>query len=557
MRVKFCNYPVKYTNIWVPRGKKLPLLKVDGMKELPIGRQTFSEFIEQDLLYVDKTRWVWELVSRGKFYFLSRPRRFGKSLLLSTLKSFFEGRKDLFQGLYIHQQVQDWKTHPIIYLDYSHVEYRQDTATFRASLLSYLKEISAGFDIEIKENIVQNYFSQLVKKLDQRYGKVVILVDEYDKPLVDNLSDKKLFEENQNILRNLYGSIKGLDAHLRFVFLTGVSRFSKVGVFSGLNNLEDISLDRKFSSIVGFTDQEINDNFSEYLEELRKEYELSYDELLDEIRFWYNGFSWDGKTRLYNPFSMLSLLQKKTFDNYWFSTGTPSFLVDLVKQAKLLPETFENVMATDLVGSSMNFQTYPLIPLLFQTGYLTISRTEKDGVRTTYYLSYPNEEVRYSFLTYLVAAFVEKDEFSIQPEALNLRDALKAENIHLFTQYLQSFFSDIPSRLHINQEAYYHSLMYMLLRLVGVQLILEKETDKGRIDGVLELNDRVYIIECKFAGPNYTKPINTLSDKAICQIEDRKYYEPWLGSGKKIILLGIGFHEKAVHGKSRIVKIKI
>lgn len=523
------------------------------MKELPIGRQTFSEFIEQNLLYVDKTRYVWDLVRQGKFYFLSRPRRFGKSLLLTTLKSFFEGREDLFRGLFIHEKVKEWKKHPVVHLDYSLVEYTKSREVFETSLLSYLKSIARSFDIEIQETVIQNAFRELIIELYNRHGEVVVLIDEYDKPLVDALTNEHRFEENREILRNLYGSIKGLDEYLRFVMLTGVSRFAKISVFSGMNNLEDISMSDSFNGITGFTQEELEKNFDEYLQPLPTKYNLSFQHFMEEVKFKYNGFSWDGVNRLYNPFSTLRFLKEGVFDNFWFSTGTPTFLIDIIKQQKQLPETLEQIKTADLIGSSMQIRNFPLVPLLFQTGYLTVAKVEMEGVNRRFILDYPNEEVRHSFLTYIAAAFVEKDEFEIQPEALELRDALREERPQDFIKRLQSFLADIPARLHIPKEAYFHSLVYMMLRLTGVRLLLEKETSTGRIDAVLEFPDKVYIIEFKFGTGSRIKNVKTLSRNALAQIETRQYHLPFLQTGKKIILFGIGFLDKQLDGRLKFL----
>lgn len=525
------------------------------MKELPIGRQTFSEFAPQGLLYIDKTRFVWDLVRQGKFYFLSRPRRFGKSLLLSTLRSFFEGQEALFRGLYLHEQVREWKKYPVVHIDYSTVEYLESTPAFKESLLYQLNRIAESYGLNLSNTIIQNAFVELIEVLHSKYGLVVILIDEYDKPLVDTLTNEKQFKENREILRGLYGSMKGLDRYLRFVMLTGVSRFAKVGVFSGLNNLEDISTDEAFATIVGFTQEELEANFEPYLNEVQKKFGFSWEELLDYYRFQYNGYSWDGKNTLYNPFSVLKSLKEKGFGNYWFSTGTPNFLVDIIKQQKYLPETFEGLKTDDLTGSSLKRRDFPLLPLLFQTGYLTIQSTYWEGIRQRFILGYPNEEVRHAFLTFLTAAFVEKDEFRIQPEALELRDALREERTDDFLNRLQSFLADIPSRLHIPKEAYFHSLVYMLLRLVGVQLLLEKETSSGRIDAVLELPDKVYIIEFKFGTSKRIKKVDTLSLQALDQIKNKRYADAYLQSRKKIILFGIGYLNKQLGGKVETVLI--
>lgn len=520
------------------------------MKKLPISIQTFEDIITGGMIYVDKTAFIWELAQAGKFYFLSRPRRFGKSLLLTTLRSYFQGRKDLFEGLYIFDKEKEWKKHPVVHIDYSLLEYKKSRAIFEQSLLEHLRGIAFTFELTLKSKIIANAFTELVKGLHEKYGPVVVLVDEYDKSMVDTLVDEDRFEENREVVRGLYGAMKGLDQYFRFVMLTGVSRFAKVNVFSGLNNLQDISENQSFSTLLGFTQKELEHYFGSWIEKLNSHtFQMPPEELLGQIKFWYNGFSFDGREKLYNPFSILSLFANLDFGNYWFSTGTPTFLIELIKKQKLLPETFENLKIADLTGSSGQASNLPLLPLLYQTGYLTLSKVVREGVRKYYYLDYPNEEVRHSFLTFLAAGFVEKDEFEIQPEAIELRHALRDERTDDFLARLGSFLADIPARLHIPKEAYYHSLVYMMLRLAGVQLLLEKETDKGRIDAVLEFPDKIYIIEFKFGKSDRVKNVKTLSRQALQQIEAKKYHEPYLSCGKKILLFGIGYLEKELDGR--------
>ncbi len=525
------------------------------MKKLPISIQTFEDIISGGMIYVDKTAFIWELIQSGKFYFLSRPRRFGKSLLLTTLRAYFQGRKDLFEGLDIYEKEKDWKKHPVIHIDYSLLEYQKSRAIFEQSLLEHLKALASGFEVKLESSIIANAFTELIKALYDKFGPVVVLVDEYDKAMVDVLADKDRFEENREVVRGLYGAMKGLDQYFRFVMLTGVSRFAKVNVFSGLNNLQDISENRSFATLLGFTQEELEFYFGEWIEKLNSQtFRMTPEKLMAHIKFWYNGFSFDGEQKLYNPFSILSLFSNLDFGNYWFSTGTPTFLIDLIKRQKVLPETFENLKIADLAGSSGQASNLPLLPLLYQTGYLTLSRVVREGVRKYYYLDYPNEEVRHSFLTFLAAGFVEKDEFEIQPEAIELRHALRDERTDDFLTRLQSFLADIPARLHIPQEAYYHSLGYMMLRLTGVQLLLEKETDKGRIDAVLEFPDKVYIIEFKFGKSDRVKNVKTLSRQALQQIELKKYHEAYLSGGKKILLYGIGFLAKQMDGKVKVLR---
>ena len=520
------------------------------MKNLPISIQTFENIIKGEMIYVDKTKFIYPLVNKGKYFFLARPRRFGKSLVLTTLKAFFQGKKELFKGLYIYDKIEDWTVYPVIHIDYSKVEYRDTKEVFISSMLAHLQAIGYDYQVTLTQETISAAFNELVLKLYEKYQqKVVVLVDEYDKPLVDSLTNPAEFNRNRIILSSLYGTMKGHDDYLRFVMLTGVSRFSKVSIFSGMNNLTDISQNVAFSTIVGFTQAELEHYFSDYIEILREKFDLPLEELLLGIKEWYNGFSFDGKNKLYNPFSILALFTDFEFRNYWFSSGTPTFLIDLIKQQKQLPEDFEHLKVTDLLGSTDKIDNFPLVPLLYQTGYLTIEKVGRDGLRPHYFLNYPNEEVRHSFLTYITAAFLNKDQFDIQPEGLALRDALREENMPKFVQKLQSFLSDIPGRLHIPKEAYYHSLTYLALRIVGAKPLLEKETDKGRVDAVLELPDKVYIIEMKFAKNTNIKQVTTLSRRAIKQIKENKYYEPYVGGNRRVLLLGLGFLEKEVHGR--------
>lgn len=375
------------------------------MKKLPISIQTFEHIIEGDMIYVDKTEFIHDLTLKGKYYFFARPRRFGKSLLLTTLKSFFEGKKALFKGLYIDEKEKDWTVYPVVHLDYSLVDYSTSLEIFKISLLENLQTIARQYDLQLKNIVIANAFKELILALSEKYNRqVVVLIDEYDKPLVDSLTNEQKFEENRHVLRNLYGTIKGLDGHLRFVMLTGVSRFSKVSVFSGLNNLDDISMNKAYSTMVGFTQTELETYFKDHLKELATTFSLPLPDILFGVKEWYNGFSFDGIHKLYNPFSILKLFTEYEFRNYWFSTGTPTFLIDLIKEQKQLPEKFEHLKVNDLTGSTQQIKNFPLIPLLYQTGYLTIEKVGRDGLRPHYFLNYPNEEVRHSFLTYIAAA---------------------------------------------------------------------------------------------------------------------------------------------------------
>jgi len=334
------------------------------MKKLPISIQTFENIIQEEMIYVDKTKFIYDLTCKGKYYFFARPRRFGKSLLLTTLKSFFLGKKELFKDLYIYEQEKDWTFYPVIHIDYSLVDYSTSLEIFNISLLENLQTIAKEYEIELKNTVIANAFKELILALSKKYNKkVVVLVDEYDKPLVDTLTNKQKFEENRNVLRNLYGTMKGLDGHLRFVMLTGVSRFSKVSVFSGMNNLDDISMNKAYSTLVGFTQTELETYFKDHLAKLATTFSKSVPEILRPVKEWYNGFSFDGINKLYNPFSILKLFTEYQFRNYWFSTGTPTFLIDLIKKQKQLPEEFEHKKVNDLEGSTHQYPSNRKFPI--------------------------------------------------------------------------------------------------------------------------------------------------------------------------------------------------
>lgn len=513
------------------------------MKKLPIGLQTFSTLIQEDYLYVDKTRDIYTLLSSEKAFFLSRPRRFGKSLLLSTLHAIFDGRRELFEGLYIYDKLE-WQPHPVIHLDFLLIPHDSE-ARLLYGLRETLKALAAAHQVEIDTQEYDLALYQLIVKLAEKYQQqVVVLVDEYDKPLIDLLDNPDAAEANRNILRNFYGVLKGCDAYLRLVFLTGVSKFSRVSIFSGLNNLHDMTLDSRFASITGITQTELETYFTDHLSNLQTHYTLSQQELFEDIRFWYNGYSWDAQTFVYNPFSLLQLFTTFEFSNYWFASGTPTFLLNMIRERQFDVSTLEQEVLALETLESYDIHTLHLTSLLFQTGYITvkgITRTRRRALR--YILSYPNFEVEESLLRYLLADFVgQADPNTVALLYDQMLERLEAEQVEEFLTLLRSLFASIPYPLHLPEEAYYHSLFYMILKLLGADINAEVMTDKGRVDGVLEFDEHIYIIECKYGRPGTS--LETLTQHALAQIRARKYYEPYLNRGKKLLLLGIGFLDK-------------
>ena len=375
------------------------------MQKLPIGIQTFNEIIDNNYLYIDKTEVFAKLLNSGKYFFLSRPRRFGKSLLVSTLKEIFRGNKELFKNLFIYDKY-DWsEKFPVISFSFSSITYSQSEEIFRDEIVKQMIEIGLTYNITITEKTVILAFKQLLTNLS-KINKVVILIDEYDNPIIDFVNDSDNAIKNRNVLREFYGLIKDYDEHIKFCLLTGVSKFSKVSVFSGLNNLYDITLDRNFSTICGITQEEIDKYFDNRLPAIANEYNITVNELKQKIKEWYNGYSWDGKNKLYNPFSILSFFSSFKFDNYWFSSGTPTFLIEKYRESKTVIEDIKEFKIGSTFFDQSEIDIIDFRPLLFQTGYLTVK--EYDFINNIYTLGYPNKEVKDAFLSYIAATFVEK-----------------------------------------------------------------------------------------------------------------------------------------------------
>jgi hypothetical protein len=370
------------------------------MKLLPVGIATFKDIIDGNYLYVDKTHFAYKLISEGKYYFLSRPRRFGKSLLIDTLYQVFNGNKKLFKGLYIYDKEWDWKKYPVIKINLTELT-AENPELLKKLILNELSNISNSYELSIKSDIYNEAFKELIILLREKFdSQVVVLIDEYDKPIIDHLETPALASEFREILKGFYTIIKAQDANIKFAFLTGVSKFSKTGIFSGLNNLRDISMEKDFSAICGITQKELLTNLKEHISDFSIAENLSEDELTDKIALMYNGYCFSDKCEsVYNPFSTLNLFVKQHFSNYWFESGTPTFLIKLIKNQRQIPQCIENIWVNEYAFGSYEIETLDLIPILFQAGYLTIKDYISD--RKQYLLSYPNLEVKESFQHYL------------------------------------------------------------------------------------------------------------------------------------------------------------
>ncbi|MBD1401657.1 ATP-binding protein [Pelovirga terrestris] len=495
------------------------------LAKLPIGIQTFSKIREGDYAYVDKTPLIHRLVTEGSYYFLSRPRRFGKSLLVSTLQDLFEGRRELFKGLDIEDK-WDWETtHPVIKISFGGVA--RSLVDMKQDVTNVLDENQRRLGVTCnKPDDIGGCFKQLIWDAYQQCGqKVVILVDEYDKFIVDNLDQLDVARQGRDVLRDIYSIIKDSDAYIKFAFLTGVSKFSKMSVFSGLNNLEDISLSPDYATICGYTEKDLDTTFAAHLEGADR----------DDVRRWYNGYNFLGEP-VYNPFDVLLFLKNgQQFDNYWFASGTPNFLITLIQQNNYYIPQLDNLKVSKSLIDSSDIENIQLEPILFQAGYLTIKKQTQVGALTMFDLGFPNLETRSAFNEHILDYLVGQRDASARYQTKILQ-TLMAADLDGFEQTLKSLFAAIPYNNYVNNtisnfEGYYASVIYAYLASLGLDITAEDVTSLGRIDLTIRLDDVIYILEFKVDG----------SGDALKQIRERNYQQKYLADGKKIILIGIDF----------------
>ena len=505
------------------------------MKKLPVDMSTFSRMIQEGYLYVDKTRYIYDLFKGGgRYFFLSRPRRFGKSLLISTLKALFLGKRELFKDLWIGKHSDyEWKEYQVIHLDLSDAD-TETAVEFKISLGRLLDDISAEYGIDVSKRITpKEKLRILVKKLAET-SLVVILIDEYDKPILDHIQDPQRARAHRAVLKNFYDGFKGLDAYLRAVFITGVSKFAKTSIFSGLNNLNEISYEPEAAQLVGYSEAELMTNFAEYIEEIAHERNEKMDELLKKIRYWYNGYQFsEVSVKIYNPFSIVYFLTKRKFKNYWFESGTPTFLVDLLKQHPQELKDIESKVFNLTTLGTFRTDKVPLATLFFQTGYLTIK--EYDNAFNVYRLGYPNEEINQSLSLLEVGVLTDLDIVDVDNACYQLKHSLEHKDMDSFISVLHSLFASIPFNLHVDREAHYHALFQLLCNLLGFENHCEVSTSKGKVDMTLITAQHVYIFEFKF---------NQTGAAALSQILEKRYYEPYLRGSKDIVLVGVSFNTK-------------
>ena len=506
------------------------------LKKLPIGIQTFREIIEEGHVYVDKTPHARALAESGKYYFLSRPRRFGKSLFLDTLKELFEGSEALFHGLAVHPH-WDWsRRHPVIRLDFS-----GGVLTSREALDDAIRERltlnQARLGIHCEATSISGCFAELIIRAHQASGeRVVILVDEYDKPILDNITDPEHAAELREGLKNLYSTMKGQDAHIRLVFMTGVTKFSKVSLFSGLNQLNDLTLDARFATVCGYTQADLETGFAEHLQGVDR----------DRLKQWYNGYGFLGEP-VYNPFDILLFLDKgREYRNYWFETGSPSFLIDLLpRRATFLPD-LEGIEASEEILDSFDIERIDPITLLFQTGYLTIDSTRWHRSRRLYRLRLPNQEVRMALADRLIDGYLGTMPGGRDALQDRLYDVLSEGDLAGLVAAIQRLFAGVTWRNFIHQdlpetEGYYASVLYAFFASLNAEVIPEDTSNHGQVDLTVKLAGYIYCIEIKLAR-GALPPATEAYNPALAQIRARGYSAKYRGlPAKGLIELGLVF----------------
>ena len=497
-------------------------------RRLPIGIQTFRKIREETCYYVDKTAYIRRLLDEGTHYFLSRPRRFGKSLFLDTLKELFEGSEELFEGLYIHDR-WDWSVrHPVVRLSFGSGN-SSEPGVLHKEVMAQLDALEEETGVESRYDTASVRFRHLMQRLHRQSGqRVAVLIDEYDKPILDALDTPDVARANRDFLRGLYAVIKDSDAHVRFTFITGVSKFSKVSLFSGLNNLKDITLDPRYSALCGYTEADLDHVFGPELPGLDRE----------QIRDWYNGYSWRGDEKVYNPFDLLLLFDSREFKAHWFETGSPSFLVETLFERRLSSLALEEMIGTDDLLSKFDVGDIGTEALLFQTGYLTIAEERKLGGKTLYRLGYPNQEVKQSLNEHLLRA-MGPDPSRQGLHDIQLYELLAAHDFAELETLFRAFFASIPYEWHTNNdianyEGYYASVFYSWFAALGLDTRVEDSSSHGRLDMAVLFNGSVYLFEFKVVEL-------ASAGAAMAQLKERRYADKYRALGQPIHLIGVEF----------------
>ncbi|MCI6208257.1 MAG: ATP-binding protein [Prevotella sp.] len=499
----------------------------------PIGIQDFVKLRQGGFAYVDKTKFVYKLADEGSYYFLSRPRRFGKSLFLSTLEAYFLGRKELFEGLAIYDMEKEWKSHPIFYIDLNTANFRDENSLYEV-LNSHVSVWEEMYGAREYETTLALRFKGVIARAAEKEGRgVVILIDEYDKPILQTLRNQELQEKHRSLLKSFYSVLKTQDRYIRFAFITGVTKFGKVSVFSDLNNLTDISMDYRYISICGMTEKELLENFKEGICQLAEANGDTEEATIAKLKARYDGYHFEEHTEgIFNPFSVLNTLSKLRYKDYWFETGTPTFLVDLLKMHSYrLPDMTKERVSDDVINSVDSLSTNP-IPVIYQSGYLTIKGYDERFKK--YLLGFPNKEVEEGFLNFLLPLYTSAGSESPFMVDEFVKD-LEAGKPEQFLKRLTAFFASNSYQVVGDAELYFQNALYLVFKIMGFYTQVELPTSEGRMDILVKTSDYIYIIECKLDGS---------AEEALQQIESKNYAAPFAMDKRTVIKLGINFSSK-------------
>ena len=499
-------------------------------KLYPIGIQNFESLRKDGYLYVDKTALIYQLAKRGRYYFLNRPRRFGKSLLISTLEAYFQGKRELFQGLAMEELEKEWLQHPILHLDLN-IEKYDSIESLGNILNNALTRWEKIYGDEPSEASFSLRFAGIIRRAHELTGqRVVILVDEYDKPMLQAINNEELQREFRNTLKPFYGALKTMDGDIKFALLTGVTKFGKVSVFSDLNNLNDISMDKQYVSLCGMTEEEIHRYFEDDLRRLATAQDMTYEETCTRLKEAYDGYHFRQNSEgIYNPFCVLNTFAKQEFGSYWFETGTPTYLVELLKQNHYNLEQMSHEETNSEVLNSIYADESP-IPVIYQSGYLTIK--DYDPRFENYILGFPNREVEEGFIKFLMPFYTNVNKVESPFEIQQFTREIESGQPDAFLRRLQSFFADTPYELIRDLEVHYQNVLFIVFRLVGFYVKAEYHTSEGRVDLVLQTDRYIYVMEFKLEGS---------AEEALQQIEAKHYARPFEADSRQLFKIGINF----------------
>ncbi len=504
-----------------------------ALKGCPIGTQTFEKLREGDMLYIDKTEYIHRMVhSTNTYFFLSRPRRFGKSLLTSTLKSYFEGRRDLFEGLAIEQYEKEWTKHPVLHFDMSYAKH-VDEEHLKAMLDWQLKNFEDVFGLKSAENAgFSNRLAALIRRANDQTGeKVVVLIDEYDAPLLDVVHEDENLPKLRQIMRDFYSPLKACDPYLRFVFLTGITKFSQLSIFSELNNIKNISMLEEYAGICGFTKEEMLGQMMGYIDRLAEKQKYTREEAIERLTRKYDGyhFTWPSPD-VFNPYSLLNAFYDNKIDSYWFGSGTPTYLIEMLRKYHVVPMELEGIYVESADFDAPTERLVSIEPLLYQSGYVTIKGYDEDS--EVYTLGIPNSEIRVGLMRNLLENYLGRQTIQGKLTVAYMYKQLLRSNMDEALRLMQTFLSSVPYCENANSEGHYQQLLYVMFSLFGLYVDLEVRTATGRVDMVLKMPDKVYILELKF---------NKSAEEALRQIDVKNYPVRFQQYGLPIVKVGVNF----------------